>query len=71
MTKKGKIILGVIIALILILVIYGLTSGNSGKQRCSVCHGTGYYQNKTCVFCHGTGYSDSDARQDIYEQLYD
>ena len=59
--KKYSIIAVIVIAIIAILLVSNCScSGSSGSSKCSVCHGTGYYQKKTCVFCNGTGYSDYD-----------
>lgn len=49
-----------ILVAIMILVLSLSLFSCSSRQKCKVCHGSGYYQNKTCVFCNGTGYSDYD-----------
>lgn len=48
------------IAILLLLAMIVTLCACGGKQKCKVCHGSGYYQKKTCVFCGGSGYSDYD-----------
>lgn len=59
----------ILVFLLMLLMLFVLV-GCSGRQKCKVCHGSGYYQKKTCVFCEGSGYSDYDPYEH-YKRAYD
>ena len=61
--KKGISALSVLFIIFVIAVLFsncGKDNDKSWKDKCSACHGSGYYEHKTCPFCNGTGYSDWD-----------
>ena len=57
---RGAVMIKRAISILIILVMLLTLCACGGRQKCKVCHGSGYYEKRTCVFCSGSGYSDYD-----------